>query len=96
MQKIKGWYSRRSDQWKATLRTAWASLMGSFILLVLTLFGSATDWLNGEKVDLVQEMSNFGRALGLLLITFFTSLMTFYMNRGTKGATYPPPAPPNA
>jgi hypothetical protein len=88
MTRLKNFYAGLSDQWKATLRTAWASLTGSVLLLLVTLLGSATDFLNGEKVDLVQELSNFGRAVGLLLVTFCTSLITFYMNRGNRGARY--------
>lgn len=82
------WFARLSDQWRATLRTAWQSLVGGFLFIVLSLLTDVSEWVNGGDVEIVTELSNAARGVTLLVITFFTSLTTYYMNRGSHGATY--------
>jgi len=94
MTRLKNWFASLSDQWRATLRTAWQSLLGGFLAIVLVLINSAIGWVNGEEVDLLADLSSAGKALMLLLLTAMTSIVTFWMNRGSRGATYAPPAPP--
>jgi hypothetical protein len=93
LNKIKGWYNSLSDQWKATLRTAWQNFTGTIVAILLLLFVKATDWVNGGPVDWVAELDNAGRLFTLGLITLCTSIITFFQNRGNHGGIYIQKAP---
>lgn len=87
---MKNWYNKLSDQWKATIRSGIQAAVGTVLTGVLALFLKAQSWVDGGLVDWSQALSNFGRVIGTAVITFFTGLVTYFMNRGNKGATYTP------
>jgi hypothetical protein len=88
MRMFKAWFAGLSDQWRATIRTAWQSFVGGLLVIILMLINSASDWISGDEVDFIQELSNAGRGVALLMLTTLTGLVTYFMNRGDRGASY--------
>jgi hypothetical protein len=90
MSKIKVWYDGLSHQWKATLRTALQTILGALSLIVVALLASLTNIVSGQDVDIVQDLSNAGRAAALVLLGLASSVWAFIMNRA-KGEPESPP-----
>jgi hypothetical protein len=93
---LKAWYQSLSHQWKATIRTALQTMLGALSLVVVALIASLTNIVSGQDVDLVQDLSNAGRAAALVLLGLASSVWAFIMNRA-KGDSdeLPPPDPPD-
>ena len=70
-----------SNRWKATLRTAWQSIVGAFLVGLLALLASMTDLLGGGDVDLVEEASNAARLFGIAALGALSGVVAFVMNR---------------
>lgn len=77
-----------SDQWRATIRSSLQAAGGTILTGVVALLLTAQDWVDGDAVDWAQEMSNFAKFILTTIITLLTGLLTYFMNRGDKGATY--------
>jgi ABC-type transport system involved in cytochrome c biogenesis permease subunit len=83
------WFNNLSDKWKASLRTAWQSLMAAVAVLVIAALKEAGDLLNGGLLaDSVDDMTAAARILGFGVITITTGLVSLFMNRGDRGAKY--------
>ena len=70
-----------SNQWKATIRTGWQSVVGAFLVGLLALLGSVTNLVNGGDVDLWQEASNAARLFALASLGALSGVVAFVMNR---------------
>lgn len=91
----RGWYRDLPDQWKATLRSAWQYLVGIVGTLALGSLAIATGLLNGGTLEqAITDASVALKAAGVAVLTLAGSIVTFWMNRGNKGAHYSPPDPP--
>lgn len=94
--RIRGWYGRLSDQWRATLRTAWQSFVGVVITFLIGLLAVATDVINGGALDdAIADTSNLARLAVAAIISILSSVLAFGMNRPSAKApaSYPPPPP---
>ena len=78
---IRNVWAGLSDRWKATLRTAWQSIVGAFLVGLLALLASMTDLLGGGDVDLVEEASNAARLFGIAALGALSGVVAFVMNR---------------
>lgn len=87
-QRLTEWYHDLSDQWKATLRTSFATVIGSIGLCVLAILNTALNVVNTGNVDVIGDMANAGRVLVTSLLSVAVGLVTFAMNRHGRGARY--------
>ena len=87
--KIQSWYRGLSDQWKATLRSAWQGIIGAVGVLVLSILAEAQDLLEGgELTHSLDHLSIAAKAFASALVGVGTGIVTYWMNRGSRGASY--------
>lgn len=88
---IRAWYRGLPDQWRATLRSAWQSVLGTVGLFLLGALAVATDLLSGGTAeDAVTDLSNLARLAVVAIVGILSGLVTFVMNRSgaSGGAKY--------
>lgn len=91
---IREWYLNLPDQWRAALRSAWQSVVGTFLAFLLGLLALAADVVGGGTLDdALTGTANLAKIAILAIIGILSGLVSFGMNRpGAKNAaTYDHP-----
>ena len=88
---MRNWYNNLSDPVKAALRTFKQSVIGGIAASLLLLSTTALNFFNNQPVDLYGDLSNAGKAFGIIIMGAIISLVTFADNKWGRGpsATYP-------
>ena len=83
------------DQWKAALRSAYQAVLAAvFVQLLVVLDALQAAVLGDASVDIVATFLDAGRLVLSAAIAAVTGVVAWRMNRGGRGATYPPPPGP--
>lgn len=83
------WWVSLPDQWKATLRTAAASLGAGLGTMILATIAVTNNVLVGGSLEAaLDELELVARAFLAAVLSAITGVVTFWMNRNGRGARY--------